>query len=95
MGNGNGGWVALAGLVSLAALTFTGMVGGLLLANNGHEVPQWLSSTITGLGTNFGIVVLVVYQRTGNGSSTNGNGRDVAYRAVPDSAGLKVGEARP
>lgn len=100
MGSSSGIWVPLLGLGALAALAGTGMVGGLILANNGHEVPAWLSSAIGATVSNFGIIVLVVF---GAGrSSNNGNGggsyrdrdkdeRRLAGDTIPGPSGIKAG----
>jgi hypothetical protein len=68
LGNGNNSWLAAIGLLALATLALAGLIGGLILANNGHDVPPWLSGFIQGVGTNFGIVVLVLYRGGSNGN---------------------------
>lgn len=51
----------------LGLLAGTGLVGGLVLANNGHDVPPWLSSAIGGYASTLGVVILAIYGRPGNG----------------------------
>ena len=67
MGGPGSQWLAVIGLLSLALLALTGLIGGLVLANNGREVPPWLSSFIGGVGTTFGMVILVLYRGNSNG----------------------------
>ena len=97
MGSNSGVWVSLLGLGALALLAAIGMVGGLVLANNGHEVPAWLSAAIGATVSNFGIIVLVVFG-AGRGSNGNGSGsyrdrdeRRMAGGPLSDPTGIKAG----
>jgi hypothetical protein len=64
---------------SLALLTAIGIIGGIWLSNNGHEVPPWLSGVITSAGTNLGIIVMAIYNQQSN-SVRNGSGAGDAKR---------------
>lgn len=94
MGTGWSGYVGLAGLVFLATLTAIGLVGALILVNNGREVPQWLSTIVGTLATNFGIIILFLFKGSGgssDGVAGNGNGRRVADYSRENPTGIKAG----
>ena len=95
MGNGGGIWVSLSGLIVLGVLAFTGLVGGLVLANNGHEVPAWLSGVIVGLTSNLGVVILFIYKAgAGNGSGSSSNGTRTAGPAGTSVSTAPSGSVR-
>ena len=91
MGNSGDPWIPRIGLALLGILASTGLVGGLILANNGHEVPAWLSASIGGYGTSLGLVVLAIYGRSGGNGNDNGNERRVADYPTQSSTGIKAG----
>lgn len=63
--HGNSGrdpWIPRIGLVSLGVLAAVGLIGGLVLADRGHEMPPWLSTAIGGYASTFGVVIIVIYR---------------------------------
>lgn len=80
MGNGGDVWIPRGGLGLLAVFALTGLVGALVLANNGHDVPPWLSQTIGNAASTLGVIIIAIYGRGGSGGSNAGgsNGTRVA-----------------
>ena len=78
MGNGGDVWIPRGGLALLAVFALVGLVGALVLANNGHDVPPWLSQTIGNAASTLGVIIIAIYGRSNNGGNTNGSGTRVA-----------------
>lgn len=70
MGNNGSPWIAGIGLGILGGLTALGIIEAATLANNGHEVPAWLSQVIGGLAGNLGIIIVLIFKGNNGGGKT-------------------------